>query len=213
MNSRWFILGVLLLATCMNRLEAQPSKVIVLEQADSLVGRVVDGLDAREFSGHVRIRQENVIIQCDHALQFVESGKILLTGHVVVHDDSLTMTAPRGVYYRDTRRAEAYEHVTLDDRVSHLEAEFGTYDVDPRVAFFRSHVIARDTSSVLHADSLTYERNRKLMHATGRVRVLNQHDAVTITGGDLIHDGSMRYSRVTLSPVLVKYDTASGGGD
>ena len=148
-----------------------------------------------ELSGHVRIRQEKVTILCDRAVQFFSSGKVLLTGHVVIHDDSMTITAPRGAYFRDTRHAEAYDRVTLDDGgVTHVEADFGAYDVDPRIAFFRSRVVARDTSSVLTADTLTYERNRKLMHATGRVRVINEQDAVTISGGDLIHDGVARSS-------------------
>jgi len=49
------------------------------------------------------------------------------------------------------------------------------------------------------------------MHATGRVRVINDEDAVTITGGDLLHDGVTGYSRVTISPVLVKHDSSAGG--
>jgi len=95
--------------------------------------------------------------------------------------------------------------------VSHLEADFGAYDVDPRIATFHSRVMARDTSALLHADTLVYERNVKRMHATGRVRIENAEDAVTITGGDLVHDAAIGYSRVTLSPVLVKRDSAAGG--
>jgi len=152
-----------------------------------------------------------VVIDCDQAVQYLTSGKILLNGHVVVHDDSMTITTPRGAYFRDARRAEAYEHVVLDDGVSHLVADYGVYDVDSRLAFFRSHVVARDTATLLHADSLHYARNTKVMHATGNVRVINEADQVTITGGDLVHEGLTRYSRMTVSPVLVKYDTSAGG--
>ena len=211
MSKAWLGIGLVLFWSGVHPAGAQTSKLIVLDHADSLVALVIDGEEARELSGHVRIRQDNVTILCDRAVQFLSSGKVLLNGHVVVHDDSMTITAPRGVYFRDTRHAEAFERVTLDDGVSHLEADFGAYDVDPRIAFFRSRVVARDTSSVLTADTLTYERNRKLMHAVGRVRVVNERDAVTITGGDLIHDGFVRSSCVTVSPVLVKYDTTAEG--
>ncbi len=211
MNSRWLYAVAALVWFGMPYAGAQPSRLIVLEHADSLLRLVIDGEDARELSGHVRILQENVIIQCDRAVQFLASGKIVLTGNVLVRDDSMTITAPRGVYYRDTRHAEAYERVVLDDGVSHLEADVGTYDVDPRVAYFRSRVVARDSSALLFADTLTYERNPKRMHATGRVRVINEQDAVTVTGGDLVHDGIARYSRVTVAPVLVKLDTTAGG--
>jgi lipopolysaccharide export system protein LptA len=211
MSKGWFCFGLVVFWSVVCPAGVQTSKLIVLEHADSLVALVIDGEDARELSGHVVIRQDSVTIHCDRAVQFLSSGKVLLTGHVIVRDDSMTIRAPRGAYFRDTRHAEAYDRVTLDDGVSHLEADFGTYDVDPRIAFFRSHVAARDTSSVLTADTLRYERNRKLMHATGRVRVINERDAVTITGGDLIHDGVVRSSCVTRSPVLVKYDTTAGG--
>lgn len=211
MNRPGCVIAAMLLCLGAPAAVAQPSKLIVLQHADSLLGLVIGGEDARELSGHVRITQDNVTILCDRAVQFLVSGKVLLTGHVVVFDDSMTMTAPRGTYYRDLRRAEAFESVTLDDGLSHLEADYGTYDVDPRVAFFRSRVEVRDTSSVLRADSLRYERNRKLMHATGNVRVRNEKDAVTITGGDLVQDGLTRYSRVTIGPELVKYDTTAGG--
>jgi|WetSurMetagenome_2_1015567.scaffolds.fasta_scaffold00834_9 lipopolysaccharide export system protein LptA len=211
MSKPWLCIGLLVWWGVVHPAGSQTSKLIVLDHADELQALVVDGEDARELSGHVVIRQENVTIHCDRAVQFIASGKVLLTGHVVVRDDSMTITAPRGAYYRDTRHAEAYDRVVLDDGASHLEADFGTYDVDPRIAFFRSRVVARDTSSILTADTLRYERNRKLMHATGRVRVINERDAVTITGGDLVHDGVVRSSCVTLSPVLVKCDTTMGG--
>ena len=211
MSKSWLCIGLVLLCGGVRPAGAQTSKLTLLDHADSLVALVIDGEDVRELSGHVQIRQENVTILCDRAVRFLSSGKVLLTGHVIVHDDSMTITAPRGVYFRDTRHAEAYDRVTLDDGVSHVEADFGAYDVDPRIAFFSSRVVARDTSSVLTADTMTYERNRKLMHAMGRVRVINEQDAVTISGGDLIHDGVARSSRVTLSPVLVKYDSTTGG--
>jgi hypothetical protein len=211
MSRGWFTIGGVLLFVALQQAGAQSTRLITLEHADSLLGRVIDGEDARELSGNVRIRQENVVITCDQAVQYLTSGKVLLTGHVVVQDDSMTITTPRGAYFRDARRAEAYEHVVLDDGISHLVADYGVYDIEPRIAFFRSRVVARDTASLLFADSLRYERNLKLMHATGNVRVVNEQDQVTITGGDLVHEGLTRYSRITVSPVLVKYDTSAGG--
>lgn len=211
MNSRSLCIGLVACLVGAGSAAAQTARTVIVEQADSLVGREIDGESVQELSGNVRIRQENVVILCDQAVRYIASGKFLLTGHVVIQDDSMTITTPRGAFFRETRHAEAYERVTLDDGVSHLEADFGAYDVDPRIAFFHTNVVARDTSALLYADTLTYERNLKLIHATGRVRVINADDAVTISGGDLVHDGATGHSRVTLSPVLVKFDSAAGG--
>jgi lipopolysaccharide assembly outer membrane protein LptD (OstA) len=97
------------------RAGAQQDRVVVLENADSLVGLVIDGQDARELIGNVRLAQGNVRISCDRALQFIKSGIVNLNGKVAVTDDSLTLTSPRGTYHRDSRRAEAFEKVRLTD--------------------------------------------------------------------------------------------------
>src|SRR5664279_2485029 len=120
---------------------AQGNKVVVLEYADSLLGRVIDGEEARELIGSVRIRQENVRISCDRALQFLQKGTVYLNGHVVLRDDSLTLNAPRGIYYRDERRAEAFDDVRLDDGASVLTAAYGEYFIEQRRAFFRDRVV------------------------------------------------------------------------
>jgi hypothetical protein len=177
------------------------------------MARVIDGLQARELIGNVRILQGNVRIRCDRALQMIEAGSIELIGHVVVEDDSVTLTAPRGFYYRDTRRAEAFGAVKLTDGVSTLEAAYGEYFIEPRLAFFRTRVVAHDSVSVLNADSARYDRNRRYTEAWGRVVLLEKEDAITISGGRFTHDAIRLYSRMTEDPVLVQLDTTGGAVD
>lgn len=192
---------------------AQGSRVIVLQNADSLVGRVIDGKDARELVGNVHISQEQVQIFCDRAIQMIEAGTVELIGNVVVQDDSLTITAPRGMYYRDVRRAEAFGFVTLDDGTAHLEAAYGEYLVESKTAFFHTSVIASDTGSVLNADTLTYDRGRRFLDARSRVVLYTRGDRVTISGGHFINDAGSGYSRMTLAPVLVQLDSTDAGID
>jgi lipopolysaccharide export system protein LptA len=190
---------------------AQEERRIDLEHADSLVGRVIDGDDVREFIGNVRIIQGNVRIACDRAVQFIRTGTVDLTGNVVVRDDSLTMRSPRGVYHKNERRAEAFEQVFLDDGTVQLRASYGEYWVDAQRAFFRDRVVVNDTASTLEADSLTYYRAEKRSVATGRVSITHTADNVTITGGHLDHEARTQYSRMTVAPVLTQLDTAEGG--
>jgi lipopolysaccharide export system protein LptA len=192
---------------------AQEGKVIVLERTDSLVARVIDGEDARDFIGHVRILQDNVHISCDRALQFIRQGRLVLTGNVVVTDDSVTLRAPEAVYMRDERTAEATGSMALDDGKSLLTARYGKYFVDQRIAIFRDRVRVRDSVSVMTADSLTYYRNERRSVADGRVTVINAADRVTITGGHLDHRAQPDYSRMTVNPVLVQLDTSAGAHD
>jgi lipopolysaccharide export system protein LptA len=192
---------------------SQQDRVVVLENADSLVGLVLDGQDARELIGNVRLVQGNVRISCDRALQFVVSGTVNLTGNVVVTDDSLTLTSPRGTYHRDARRAEAFENVRLTDGRMDLTAEYGEYLIESRTAFFRSRVSVRDSASVVTADSLVFYRDTRRSIATGNVRVESPSDRIVILGGRLEHEPDRGTNRMTIDPVLLQTDTTGGVTD
>jgi lipopolysaccharide export system protein LptA len=188
----------------------QTEKVIILEHADSLVGRVIDGEQARELIGNVAISQGDVHIGCDRALQLISRGTVFLAGNVVIRDDSLTLRAPRGVYHRDEHRAEAFDDVLVDDGRVRVLARYGEYFVDPRRVFFRSNVYVADSTSVIAADSLTYWRETRKSLALGRVCIHSITDNVTVYGGRLEHDAGRSYSRVTLAPFLIQLDTTGG---
>lgn len=198
---------IVLAMTAPGRAQSGDEKVIILQGADSLVGRVIDGQDARELIGNVRIAQGNVRIRCDRALQMIAAGTVELMGRVVVEDDSLTITAPHGFYYRDTRRAEASGDVRLTDGGQTLRAAYGEYLAGPRTAFFHTEVVAWDSASILNADSAWYDRARRSTDARGRVVLHQRADRVTISGGRFEHDGVRLFSRMTESPVLVQVDT------
>ena len=191
---------------------SQSSRIIVLENADHVQGKQLDGEDAREFVGNVRFSQENVHVSCDRALQFLKSGKVDLTGNVVVVDDSgVTMRSPRGIYFRDERRAVALDSVHLDDGKVDLTAKYGEYFVDPKRAFFRNNVVVRDSASTVTADSLTYFREDRSSIAQGKVSVYSRSDNITIAGHKLQHWSAKQYSRVTEQPVLTQIDSSGIG--
>ncbi len=202
-----------LVVACVLRAAAQQDRVVVLENADSLVGLVINGQDARELIGNVRLAQGNVRISCDRALQFIKSGTVNLHGNVVVTDDSLMLTSPRGTYHRDARRAEAFEDVRLTDGRMDLTAEYGEYLIESRTAFFRTRVRVRDSASVVTADSVLFYRETKRSIATGRVRVESPADRIVILGGRLEHEPDRGINRMTVDPVLLQTDTTGGVSD
>ena len=212
MKTPWCHAAVAVIASLVLLAGAQgQEKIVVIENADSLVGKTVNGVPARELVGNVRIRQESVRVSCDRALQYLESGDVVLTGNVVVVDDSVTMRAPRGIFHRKDRRAEAFDDVRLDDGKITLWARYGEYFVSERRAFFTSEVTARDTGSTLHADSLEYFRDARRSVATGAVTIRLKEDNVTITGRRVVHDANIQYTRVSLQPVLLQVDSLGSG--
>ncbi|MGB2959686.1 MAG: OstA-like protein [Bacteroidota bacterium] len=205
-------LGALLCLLLSSPSGAQESKVIVLENADSLVGKILDGEDARELIGNVRVRQGNLHITSDRALQMLARGTVYLDGQVMLRDDSVTITAPRVIYHRDEREAEAFDGVRLDDGRAVLTAQYGRYQMDSGTAFFVTDVVVEDSTSTVTADSLTYLRLESRALGSGHVAVHSKTDDVTVYGGYLDHRSSGRFSRMTRMPVLVQRDTAAPGG-
>lgn len=191
------------------RVQAQTGKLIVIENADSLVARTIEEKQARELIGNVRFTQDRVRVSCDRAVQFLQTGNVQLEGDVVIVEDSLTMTFPRGMYFREARVAVAYDSVRLDDGHVVLTARYGEYHVEPRKAFFHTRVVAQDKESRLAADSLTYFRIEQLTIARSNVEIESFPDRLVIRGGEFHSFRKEDYSRMTGSPVLVQFDTST----
>jgi hypothetical protein len=117
------------------------------------------------------------------------------------------------MYLRDERRAEGYDGIRLVDPGTVLTAQEGAYDVEPRIAVFRRNVVVRDTTSQVNADSVTYFRNTRFSIAVGNVTVQSERDHLTIFGGRLEHAGTRQYSKMTVGPVLVQWDSSAAGFD
>src|SRR5271169_2023856 len=162
--------------------DQQENNVAILEHADSLVGKQVDGEKARELFGHVQFRQGKTVITCDRALQYLVTNKISMEGTVQVHDDSMRMVGKRGMYYSDTRIAEAFERVQIDESSTVLRADYGKYFTAEKKAYFKGNVYVEDTSSVVTSDELTYYRSDQHSIATGNVKIVNSHNGLTIFG-------------------------------
>lgn len=198
------------LVLCHTTLVAQESAVYFLNHADTLLGKTIEGEDARELIGHVDITQGNVRMFCDRATQFLRSGIVKLDGNVVVKEDSTVLHAPRGVYHRAGRWAEGFDGVQLDDGKVRLTSRYGKYQFDSREGFFTDSVRVADSASIVLSDSLTYYRTSNRSLSTGHVHVLSPADNMEITGGRLEHDQRTQFSRMTVNPVLIQIDTSGG---
>ncbi len=203
--------ALFVLAGSVSEVLGQTEKRITIEYADSLIGKVIEGEEVQELIGNVRFFQDRVIVTCDHAVQFKQSGNIQLQGNVVIVDDSVTMKFPRGMYYRVEQRAVAYDSVHLDDGRVVLTARYGEYNVGLKRAFFRNHVVAKDRDSRLTSDSLTYYRIEQRTVAFSNVEIQSYPDNLTIRGGQFLSLKKEQYSRMTVHPVVVKFDTSATG--
>ncbi|TLY33803.1 MAG: hypothetical protein E6K56_00065 [Ignavibacteria bacterium] len=186
-------------------------KVVVLNHADSLVGREINGERVRELIGNVKFTQGSVVVTCSRALQYLAANTVQLEGEVEVRDSSMRMVCSHGMYYGNDRVAEAFERVTVEDRNTTLNADYGKYFVKQRRVYFKGNVTVSDTQSVLRSRELIYDRGDQSADARGDVTITGRRNRMTIFGNHFEDFKQKGYSRMTDHPRLVQIDTASNG--
>jgi lipopolysaccharide export system protein LptA len=100
-------------------------KKIILQQADKLQGgkeRSPTGRieEVRSVSGNVVFVQENLLLSCDKATEFLESGIVQLRGNIFMTDRKLEVYCDKALYFPDTGIAELENNVKgrlLDDNL------------------------------------------------------------------------------------------------
>jgi lipopolysaccharide export system protein LptA len=161
---------------------------------DSLVGKVVEGESVREVYGDVVLKQGNVTITCNRAIQFISRNDAELIGNVIAKQDSLTIYTGRAFYFGNERRAESTSGVKLDDQKVILTADSGDYYFNEDKAFFRHNVTLYDTTSTLTSGELTYYKNENRMVAVSNVKIIQEQN--TIEADSLEY---FRYARITIA--------------
>jgi lipopolysaccharide export system protein LptA len=194
-----------------NAATAQNKNLIVLQNADSLIGTTINGEDVRELHGHVRLSQGNVKVWCDNAIQFLKRNVVDLTGNVKMVQDTVTLTAKQGMYYGDEKKASCQDGVRLETQHVVLLADYGDYYMDEKRAFFRSNVRVIDSTTTIHSDELTYYENERKSIAVHNVRIDNSENHIRIFGDHLEHYDQTHYSKMTQNPRLMQIDTTSKG--
>lgn len=203
---------------------------------DSLVGKVVNGESIREVIGNVTLKQGDIVVTCEKAIQYLSRNEAELIGNVIVREDSLTIKTHQGFYYGNTKDTRSTTGIILDDKSIVLSADSGEYFFDEDRAFFQSNVKLVDSVSTLTADQLTYFKKEERVIATGNVSVLDETNLIkadsldhyredktsyadgnvsvtnyennTVIYGDHLEDfGKKKFSIVTQNPVLVQIDT------
>ncbi|HLB00733.1 MAG TPA: OstA-like protein [Bacteroidota bacterium] len=192
-------------------LRAQPGdNLIILNHADSLIGMVIGGEEARQLVGNVQFTQGSVVLNCSKAIQYLKSNKVYFEGMVQVRDDSIRMVGQRAVYFPATRTVEAFDRVLLADRTTTLQARYGTYSAADRRAYFRDNVVVADTSMLLTAWEAFYDRDAQVLTADGGVRIEDEARGIVTFSDRFENDRAKKYSRWTGHPRIAQ--STRGGG-
>lgn len=208
-NSSLKYISFLLFLISTNLVSQQGDKIIVLNHADSLVGREIKGESIRELFGNVQFTQGNVVVNCDRAVQYFKTNEVVLTGNVRVQDDTLVLNGKRGIYNSDDKTAEAFEGVYLKEGTRKLFADYGKYFINEQRVLFRNNVVVQDTSSTLLCNELIYFRDQKRTIARKNVIISDLNNNVKTYSNYFENLGD--YSFLMDEPRVVQIDTTEEG--
>ncbi len=208
-----FKISMLLLCAAFSLLQlsnaaiAQTAEPIILQYADSLIGReTILGVE-RELVGNVHLRQGNVYVWCDNAIQYLSENRAVLIGNVKIVQGTVTMTGPRADYNGNLKIAYGTQGVTIVDRKTSLSAEQGIYSMKSYVAEFYDNVRLEDDTVHITADTIQYERRTRNSFAQGKVIVKGKQSNVLLAGDSAFHYPTKHYSLIKGKPFLLKVDT------
>ncbi len=209
MNPRFFLIlcGIAILLLPQFPLRGQDAKLMVVEHADSLVGKTIDGEAFRELIGRVRLRQDNVAIQCDRAIQHLDRNEVELLGNVVITQDTLTLKTQHGLYFGNTRLARSSAPIEVNDGSTTLTAASGEYDVSTKIAVFTGNVTVDDPDMRIHAHHLVYERDSSKAIATGKVEIDFKQDNAFMLGDSVVQYLRRKVTFITGNPYLRQVDS------
>jgi lipopolysaccharide export system protein LptA len=229
------LLTFFLITSCISLYsQNEGEKIIVI--GDSLFGKIVDGESVREVVGNVRLRQGNVLVTCNKAIQYLARNEAELIGNVIARQDSLTLKTEKGFYYGDLKKTKSTSGIILDDTKVVLSADSGEYFFNDARAFFQTNVNLIDSTTkmfaneltyfkdidksisvgnvrindgnnIIKADTLTNFRKTKYSVADGDVSIKNLKDNITIFGSHLEDNGELKYTLINKNPLLIQIDT------
>jgi lipopolysaccharide assembly outer membrane protein LptD (OstA) len=182
---------------------------IILEYADSLVGTRGHNMDIREFVGNVVLKQGDVTVKCDHAIQYLNSNKAILTGNVHINQKELDLYTPRGIYYGNSHIASSSDGLKITDHKTILTAKEGTYSVSTRIADFHNNVIIEDDSVIIFADRVIYHKSNQNSFAYGNVMIHGKYSNTYLFGDTLEHYPGKNITLIRVQPTLFQIDTVS----
>ena len=162
-------------------LGAQENKArlpVVLERANVLKNRAVGDENIKELIGNVYITRGEMGIECEHAYQYQQAGKIIFIQDVHYADSLRDMWADRVTYFIEADSLKAVGSVKI------VQDKYEAYS---RRAY--------------------YSEERRNVYLEESVKLIDLENFVVLTGRRGFGDETLEYARVTGDAKMVKSDS------
>ncbi|MDO7886424.1 OstA-like protein [Hymenobacter cheonanensis] len=135
-----------------------------LQHAGKLSGGDFNGVKIRKLLGSVVFKQQDVLLYCDSAYQYLERNEIEAFSNVrIVQSDTMTITGDHGFYDGNKRLARMTgQVVTMRDPRMTLTTTALDYDLTRKTAFYTvgGHIV--DPKNTLDSQQGFYDTNSKV---------------------------------------------------
>jgi len=172
--------------------QAGPSLPIILNHADSLVGKDSPSGALTYLLGNVSLTQGNVQVTCNEAIQNNSLNTVILKGNVVITQGNGRIYSPYVEYYGNSGIAISPNGIRLQDDKSVLTSKYGEYSTQSYIAFFKDSVLIVDPKSVIESKFAEYNRKSKNSIATGFV--VFETDSAVLYSDSLFYSPSQKVS-------------------
>ncbi|MBC6988335.1 OstA-like protein [Hymenobacter sp. BT491] len=188
-------------------------RIELLPGAGQLIGGKFNGVEIRKLIGNVSFKQENTLLYCDSAYQYIDRNAIEAFSNVrIVQGDTVTITGDRATYDGDTRKARMTGNVTmrdprmtltttlldydlnrnlayystgghLTDPENTLDSQFGYYNTATKVFSFKRNVELVTKDNHISTDTLQYNTVSKIAYFLGPTRIKGQQGTLYAENG------------------------------
>lgn len=192
--------------------QAGPSLPIILNHADSLVGKDSPSGALTYLLGNVSLTQGNVQVTCNEAIQNNSQNTVILKGNVVITQGNGRIFSQYVEYYGNSGIAISPNGIRLQDEKSVLTSKYGEYSTQSYIAFFKDSVLIVDPKSVIESRFAEYNRKTKNSIATGFV--VFETDSAVLYSDSLFYSPTQKISSAFGQILLAsKYSSSLLEGD
>lgn len=193
-------------------LQAQEKKKIEILGADVLTTGTVNGEKVRKLIGNVKMKQDDVYMDCDSAYFYTNRNATDAFGNVYIHQQDLQIYADSLKYNGDDRIADLYGNVRLIEprmnlttkRLTYnmvtktakysqgghilndetdLVSEVGYYNSETHFAFFRYNVKLVNPNYTLECDTLGYNMDTETSYFYGPTHITTSDSKIYCESG------------------------------
>ncbi|NQS97306.1 MAG: hypothetical protein HQ591_02520 [candidate division Zixibacteria bacterium] len=151
---------------------------VILERAKILKNRIMGGETVKELIDDVRITRGDMTIDCDYAIHFQETDKIVFEQNVHYSDSLRDLWADRVIYFIENDSLEAIGSVKIIQDM---------YEA--------------------HCSQANYTDQRKNVYLYRDVELFHHQENIILTGEQGFGDRTLKYAEVFKNAQMVKFDS------